>query len=144
MPNSGRRQESSGAKSAAVFGLGALAGALAAGAAWYFSSDEEQAQRQHQHQRYQPNHPSYQASPPPTANQNLTEKEDDEKDGTVKVCEICFSSFDELKQCGVQIVTTPCGHLYCRDCILGALNVKPECPHCRSVVREQNLTRIYM
>jgi len=146
MPNSGGRQQSSGSsgKSIASFGFGALVGALAAGAAWYLSSEEEQ--RPHQHQRYPPNHPSYQApSPPPrSASTNSTDKEDDEKDGTVKVCEICFASFAELKECGVQIVTTPCGHLYCRECILGALSVKPECPHCRSEVREQNLTRLYM
>jgi hypothetical protein len=143
MPNSNRQQSSGSGqsgKSLAVFGLGAVAGALAAGAAWYFS-EEEQPHRQQQ--RYQPNHPSYQADLT-TPSQNATDKEDDEKDGTVKSCEICFSSFVELKQCGVEIVTTPCGHLYCRQCIMGALSVKPECPHCRSEVREETLTRIYM
>lgn len=113
----------------------------AAGAAWYFSSDEQQHQQQQQH-RYQTNHPVHQ--PVNTSKEKDSDKEEDEKDGTLKVCEICFASFMELKECGVQIVSTPCGHVYCRDCIIGALTVKPECPHCRSAVYEQDLRRLYL
>lgn len=119
----------------------------AAGAAWYFSQDEEQSQQRHQQQRqhfYSQNHPASDQHHNVPRAQNDTEKEDDEKDGTVKVCEVCFVSFAELKECNVQIVATPCGHIYCRDCICSALSVKSECPHCRTEVRVHDLRRLFL
>jgi len=40
-------------------------------------------------------------------------------------CSIC------LGPAVVAFVTEECGHLYCRDCIMGALDKKKECPVCR-------------
>ncbi|CAL8095710.1 unnamed protein product [Orchesella dallaii] len=144
MPNSNNQQNSSGSgvRTAAAVGFGAVLGALAAGAAWYFTSDEESRSSSQRHEVYHTSHPVHRPSQPlPTAN-NDTDK--DEKDGTIKMCEVCFVSFEELKECGVQIVSTPCGHVYCRDCIVGALQVKPECPHCRGEVEVHNLRRLYL
>jgi len=140
MPNSNNRNNSSGSgiKTAAALGLGAIVGALAAGAAWYLSSEEERPQHQGV---YQNSHPVHR---PPQAQAEKNDTDEDEKDGTIKMCEVCFASFDELKECGVQIVSTPCGHVYCRDCIIGALQVKPECPHCRSEVKVDKLRRLYL
>ncbi|ODM98890.1 E3 ubiquitin-protein ligase RNF4 [Orchesella cincta] len=143
MPNSNNNQQSSsgsGFKTAATLGLGAAIGALAAGAAWYFSSDGEQRNRQHE--VYRTSHPVNRPFQPEPETKD--DSETDEKDGTIKMCEVCFISFDELKLGGIQIVSTPCGHVYCRDCIIGALQVKPECPHCRSSVQVANLRRLYL
>ncbi|ODM95349.1 hypothetical protein Ocin01_11342, partial [Orchesella cincta] len=44
---------------------------------------------------------------------------------------------------GVEILATPCGHVYCRDCIFQALRDKPECPECLSKLYIQNLNTIH-
>ena len=47
----------------------------------------------------------------------------DDEDGE---CSICFECpFDEPLQ-------TPCRHMFCRDCIVGYLQIKSECPLCRA------------
>ena len=44
--------------------------------------------------------------------------------GLQKCCPICL---DEV----TNAMTTPCGHRFCRGCIIQALNLKRECPVCR-------------
>lgn len=55
-------------------------------------------------------------------------------------CKICY---DVL----YQPVTTACGHAFCRECLLRALDYKPECPCCRrtlncGVQRNTKVTRV--
>lgn len=38
---------------------------------------------------------------------------------------------------------TPCGHLFCWDCITKCITDKPKCPLCRRDVNFQNLVRVY-
>jgi len=52
-------------------------------------------------------------------------------------CPLCLDSADAL-------TTTLCGHVFCRECITAALNVKSECPVCRSYVRMRNLHPVYL
>jgi len=52
-------------------------------------------------------------------------------------CPLCLDSAETL-------TTTLCGHVFCRECITAALNVKPECPVCRSYVRIRNLHPVYL
>ncbi|KAI9208828.1 PUA-like domain-containing protein [Polychytrium aggregatum] len=39
-------------------------------------------------------------------------------------CTLCFNTL-------YQPITTPCGHTWCRPCLLRAVEVKPSCPCCR-------------
>lgn len=55
-------------------------------------------------------------------------------------CKICYDVLYEP-------VTTVCGHTFCRECLLRALDYKPECPCCRrtlncEVQRNTEITRV--
>jgi len=46
-------------------------------------------------------------------------------------CPICFEKFAEIVRSGQQIVTTKCGHVYCRNCLRASIRARPQCPTCR-------------
>jgi SNF2 family DNA or RNA helicase len=51
-------------------------------------------------------------------------------------CPICMSEFDN-------VVVTDCGHYYCKECILNALNMsKKTCPMCRQSLSMKNIYSI--
>ena len=47
-------------------------------------------------------------------------------------CSVCLDAFDEP-------VATPCGHWFCKECILGALAANGHCPLCRGGVAPEAL-----
>ncbi|CAI9552828.1 unnamed protein product [Staurois parvus] len=68
-----------------------------------------------------------------------------EEDGSQKICP--FSSLKDLLslsdvECSLCIrmflepVTTPCGHTFCRECLLRCLDHQPYCPLCKQSLRE--------
>lgn len=63
------------------------------------------------------------SSPPPAA--------------TSLSCPICLDPF-------TQETSTRCGHIFCRECIMGALAVKSVCPTCRKRVTKRGLIRIFL
>ncbi len=46
-------------------------------------------------------------------------------------CSICYDELGTKNTC-----TTPCGHHFCFNCMMGALNHNNTCPCCRSTLRE--------
>src|SRR5262245_50386365 len=49
-------------------------------------------------------------------------------------CPVCLEDFGERKDGSPPLVRvyTECGHMFCRNCIVQALKIKPLCPLCRS------------
>ena len=47
-------------------------------------------------------------------------------------CSICYESLGEKNNC-----TTPCGHVFCFECLMSCLNYKNTCPICRKVLQEE-------
>lgn len=45
-------------------------------------------------------------------------------------CPICLDSFQILKRKGIPMYTTPCGHVFCYDCIRKAIRTNGKCPVC--------------
>src|SRR6185436_11751920 len=42
-------------------------------------------------------------------------------------------------------VITPCGHMFCRACLVKSASINPVCPHCRTVFpREQFYDRVHL
>lgn len=50
-------------------------------------------------------------------------------------CGVCF---DTRQNCSV----TPCGHLYCHDCIIKSLGYREECPQCRVKVKLEEIIEL--
>ena len=44
-------------------------------------------------------------------------------------CCICFESIKKTNNC-----TTPCGHIFCFNCIVKSLNNNKNCPYCRTIL----------
>ena len=52
-------------------------------------------------------------------------------------CPICLEAIIKDK------VTTKCGHIYHKDCILKSININKKCPYCRQVVKFEKLISHY-
>lgn len=54
-------------------------------------------------------------------------------------CAVCFEDFH-----GQNISTTPCGHLFCSECIKNAIKHRQICPTCKTPVRSIAIRRVYL
>lgn len=61
--------------------------------------------------------------------------EEDQEDLEESRCGVCF---DKRENCSV----TPCGHLYCYDCIVKSLGYRDECPQCREKVKLEEVIQL--
>ncbi|KAL8232933.1 hypothetical protein R6Q57_002711 [Mikania cordata] len=52
-------------------------------------------------------------------------------------CPVCMGPL-------VEEVTTKCGHIFCKACILAAINAQHKCPTCRQKLTNKNLIRVYL
>ncbi|KAI1285988.1 hypothetical protein HDE_11465 [Halotydeus destructor] len=64
-------------------------------------------------------------------------------------CDICFTKLHQLivtLQDDCQMVSTECGHVFCRTCILDQIKRSPcsKCPSCAKKVEEQELRTIHL
>ncbi len=64
-----------------------------------------------------------------------TALQDAETNQGVLDCKICFEPRKNT-------ASTPCGHLFCWDCILKYAQIKAECPICRAQVQPKHLVRV--
>lgn len=54
-------------------------------------------------------------------------------------CEICFENMETKN-----VSSVPCGHIFCRECIVKSLEHSNCCPLCRAPTEVRNLRRIYL
>jgi hypothetical protein len=52
-------------------------------------------------------------------------------------CAICLEKMETM-------ASTPCGHVFCHQCLLDCVKVQRKCPKCRKAVQVKQIHRIYM
>jgi hypothetical protein len=58
-------------------------------------------------------------------------------------CPICFQSFEPVK-CSGDLQSTPCGHIFCKPCILQSITLNPKCPICKRQVTASQIHPIFL
>lgn len=59
-------------------------------------------------------------------------------------CPICIETYVNVKQRGLKIVTTKCGHIFCDFCLKKALTTNGrKCPKCRKTVPKAGIIEIF-
>ena len=58
-------------------------------------------------------------------------------------CPVCWDPLAPLEG-DRTVLATPCGHLFCSDCLAAILQTTPSCPNCRSKVTLKSCNRIYL
>lgn len=76
------------------------------------------------------------AHPSASASVQITHDSDEKKDASTggMCCPICFGTENRL--------ITPCGHMFCRPCILRCLNETRACPVCKVHIRPKHIHEI--
>ncbi|KAL4442298.1 hypothetical protein ABPG74_005639 [Tetrahymena malaccensis] len=69
-------------------------------------------------------------------NENQHEEEEEQIDIPQEL--LCALCYDKRKITSA----TPCGHLFCWDCIIKSTQIKPECPSCRQACLPQKIVQI--
>lgn len=81
-------------------------------------------------------------------NINTTEKNelicyvDDSNEGNsiVLTCPICYEQLSSK----MKPTCTPCGHIFCTQCLNLALRRAKKCPICQKIIKQQSCTRIHL
>lgn len=80
--------------------------------------------------------------------QNMTPKAKSEDDvGDEKIerdCDICRVSFKQLIERGVELHSTSCGHIFCKNCIDASLRIYARCPACNEDLLPGQTHRIFL
>ncbi|KAH8243566.1 hypothetical protein KR032_008608, partial [Drosophila birchii] len=54
-------------------------------------------------------------------------------------CPVCLENVRRREP-----VSTKCGHVFCKDCLVGAINSVHKCPLCNKKITQRQFTRIYL
>lgn len=145
MPNENRRQNDPSFISKAAVGI--LIGAGAAVAGYFFGKAQEEAKheaRAQQHHAHASHHYPHSTHGPSSSAATGGDDLKKKPDGDARECGICFRDLEEVKRNDEAIHTTPCGHVYCNECLQESLRRNPVCPSCRSRVLPDQTLRIYL
>lgn len=58
-------------------------------------------------------------------------------------CLVCFDTYAEIVQTGRGMVSTLCGHMFCKECLHEALDRTHACPKCRTKLTRKQYHPIY-
>merc|ERR1712200_113595 len=72
---------------------------------------------------------------------------DEAESGQETVCPICLYSYKEIKQKGVRLVSTQCGHIYCHKCmdeVMDATSGDTKCPICNKRITRNSYHTLFL
>jgi len=152
MPNEGQKQNNPNFLTKAAVGV--AIGAIAAVGGYFFGkvvAEEEAAKMENPHQQPRANtssHANHSQQHTHQARQHVTDEDELKKRALgyhdARECGICFRDFEEVKRNDEAIHTTPCGHVYCFECLQESLSRNPVCPSCRFTVLPNQTMRVYL
>ncbi len=78
-----------------------------------------------------------------TVNDNEPERRPEHQNNDLE-CGICPVSLYRLHRSGVEVHSTPCGHLFCQPCLVDWIRIKETCPYCGGPISPGQSHRIYL
>lgn len=58
---------------------------------------------------------------------------------TSNECPVCFEDYRKLDP-----MSTQCGHIFCKECIIKSIEMKKQCPICAKDATEDNIIRVFL
>ncbi|XP_031427249.1 E3 ubiquitin-protein ligase RNF4-like isoform X2 [Clupea harengus] len=58
-------------------------------------------------------------------------------------CLVCFNTYNEIVQSGRGMVSTLCGHMFCKQCLRESLDRTHACPRCQTKLTRRQYHPIY-
>ena len=59
-------------------------------------------------------------------------------------CPICMDTVAEIKADGKTVVSTNCGHIFCDNCLKGAIKTQKKCPTCRKKLSPKSYHPLFL
>ncbi|XP_069140038.1 E3 ubiquitin-protein ligase RNF4-like [Argopecten irradians] len=59
-------------------------------------------------------------------------------------CPVCLDSDERITRSGRQLNSTTCGHIFCNECIEGAIRSQKRCPTCRKTLSRRQIHPIFL
>lgn len=59
-------------------------------------------------------------------------------------CRICLESLLDIRNKSIDIMASPCGHVFCSTCISSSLQFRATCPICQKPVQPTQLTKLFL
>jgi hypothetical protein len=82
-------------------------------------------------------------------NRNRTQKWDESKTKVIDTdggfdCRICLDSLQNIRKKSIDIMASPCGHVFCSSCITSSLQLRSTCPICQSFILPGQLIKLFL
>jgi hypothetical protein len=59
-------------------------------------------------------------------------------------CPVCLDTFSTIRNKGLQLVSTVCGHVFCSSCLSTCLRSRDQCPTCRKILRSRDFHPLFL
>ncbi len=139
MPETDSKKTSSNTSVLKVVAGVAIGAAVALGA-YFMGREEGQTEAKQQYQE----RVSYAQNMTPKVSTKCDDDDDEDDDKITKDCIICRVSFKQLMNQGVELHSTPCGHVFCKNCIDDSIRLYSKCPACNEGIAPGETHRIYL
>lgn len=75
----------------------------------------------------------------------VSEKKESKQTPNSKLCcPVCLVSFSTISKEKLQVMSTKCGHVFCKVCITSSLQIINKCPMCRQKLRRNWINPLFL
>ncbi|XP_074643085.1 E3 ubiquitin-protein ligase RNF4-like isoform X2 [Tubulanus polymorphus] len=79
-----------------------------------------------------------------TPTKKSNREEDDFTPGRAVSCPVCLDNYRQIRASKRTLMSTVCGHVFCSECINGAINIQRRCPTCRKKLNKKQIHPLFL